>query len=64
MASSMGIKSDKTFEEIVERLVALFRPEPEKRDTDAVQSQSSTSNTAGTDPSVPPPSTPSEDQTQ
>ena len=25
----MGIKGDKTFEEIVERLVALFRPQPE-----------------------------------
>lgn len=27
----MGVKSDKTFEEIVERLVALFRPQPETR---------------------------------
>jgi hypothetical protein len=25
----MGIKSDKTFEEIVERLVALFKPQTE-----------------------------------
>ena len=30
----MGVKSDKTFEEIVERLVALFRPQAEPhRDT-------------------------------
>jgi len=29
----MGIKSDKTFEEIVERLVALVRPEPKETDT-------------------------------
>jgi hypothetical protein len=29
----MGIKSDKTFEEIVERLVALVRPEPLVVDT-------------------------------
>jgi hypothetical protein len=29
----MGIKSDKTFEEIVERLVALVRPEPKEADT-------------------------------
>jgi hypothetical protein len=31
----MGIKSDKTFEEIVERIVALFTPQPEKRDASA-----------------------------
>jgi hypothetical protein len=60
----MGIKADKTFEEIVERLVALFKPELEKRDTDAEQSQSSTSHTADGDSSVPFPSTSSEDQTQ
>ena len=29
----MSIKSDKTFEEIVERLVALVRPEPKETDT-------------------------------
>ena len=32
----MGIKSDKTFEEIVERLVALVRPEPKETDTSDV----------------------------
>jgi len=31
----MAIKSDKTFEEIVERLVALFQPQPEKSNSDA-----------------------------
>lgn len=31
----MGIKSDKTFEEIVERLVALFAPQPENSDARA-----------------------------
>lgn len=62
----MGIKSDKTFEEIVERLVALFRPEAEKRDsdTDAVQEPPSSSNTDATDATVPSPSTPADDQTQ
>jgi hypothetical protein len=38
--ASMGIKSDKTFEEIVERLVALVRPEQKETDTTAVPSQS------------------------
>jgi len=28
----MGIKAEKTFEEIVERLVALFRPQPVEPD--------------------------------
>ena len=28
----MDIKSEKTFEEIVERIVALFKPQPEKSD--------------------------------
>ncbi len=31
----MGIKSDKTFEEIVERLVALFKPQTEGAERDA-----------------------------
>jgi hypothetical protein len=31
----MSIKGDKTFEEIVERLVALFRPQPEDAAPDA-----------------------------
>lgn len=62
----MGIKSDKTFEEIVERLVALFKPEPERRDSDAdaVLLQPSTSNTAATDATVPSPSTCADDETQ
>jgi len=30
----MGIKSDKTFEEIVERLVALFKPQTEGAERD------------------------------
>ena len=63
-AISMGIKSDKTFEEIVERLVALFKPEPQKRDSDAVPSHQSTSNSPDRDPSIPSASTPTEDQTQ
>ena len=33
----MSIKSDKTFEEIVERLVALVRPEPKETDTTDVR---------------------------
>ena len=31
----MSIKGDKTFEEIVERLVALFKPQPEDATADA-----------------------------
>jgi hypothetical protein len=58
----MGIKSDKTFEEIVERLVALFKPEPEKRDSDAVPSHQPSSNSRDRDPSIPAGSTPTEDQ--
>jgi len=60
----MGIKSDKTFEEIVERLVALFKPQPEKRDSDAAPSQRSSSNMPDRAPSIPAASTPTEDQTQ
>lgn len=60
----MGIKSDKTFEEIVERLVALFKPQPEKQDADAVPSQGSSSTSPDRDASIPAASTPTEDQTQ
>jgi hypothetical protein len=66
----MGIKSEKTFEEIVERLVALFQPQPEEGDADAVQSQPSTSNTSNTsntsktDATIPLSSTTGEDQAQ
>lgn len=59
----MGVKSDKTFEEIVERLVALFKPQPEKRDSDAVPSHRPSSNSPDKDPSIPTASTPTEDQT-
>jgi hypothetical protein len=36
----MGIKADKTFEEIVERLVSIFRPQPlpEKERTESDRS--------------------------
>jgi hypothetical protein len=33
----MGIKSDKTFEEIVERLVALVRPDTKETDATVVR---------------------------
>ena len=57
----MGIKSDKTFEEIVERLLALFQP-LETRDDDA-PAQPSSPDTA-TVPSANLISLPSEDNTQ
>ena len=60
----MVIKSEKTFEDIVERLVALYQPHPEKRDADAVQSQSPTSNASKTNASIPLASTTAEDQAE
>ena len=36
----MSVKSDKTFEEIVERLIALFRPQADN-DADAIEQPSS-----------------------
>ena len=46
----MGVKSDKTFEEIVERIVALFKPQPEKRD-DSAPPQPAASGPQGRTPS-------------
>jgi len=47
----MDIKSDKTFEEIVERLVALFAPQPQNADT-VPPSRSSSSDVAEHTPSA------------
>jgi hypothetical protein len=46
----MSIKGDKTFEEIVERLVALFRPQTEDA-VDVAGTQASTSDSAQHGPS-------------
>lgn len=52
----MGIKGDKTFEEIVERLVALFRPQPEG--ATATATADTGSRTSSSDPLDRPPALP------
>jgi len=52
----MSIKGDKTFEEIVERLVALFKPQSEHANADAgagAQPSSSSSDPVERNPSPP-----------
>ena len=60
----MVIKSEKTFEDIVERLIALFEPRDEKPDADGVPSQPSTSNPSKTHASIRFSSTTAEDQAE
>jgi hypothetical protein len=59
----MSIKSDKTFEEIVERLVALFKPEHDDADTKP-HSGVSSSDVSESQPPTVVPSSPAEDDTQ
>jgi hypothetical protein len=46
----MGVKSDKTFEEIVERLAALFKLQPRPGDRDFDVSMDSDAVTSAPDP--------------
>ena len=52
----MSIKSDKTFEEIVERLVALFKPQRDEAESDDPHAQVSSADDVTTNP--PPPVAP------
>ena len=53
----MSIKGDKTFEEIVERLVALFRPQPEDTTAGTGSHASPSEPLDGPQPPSTPPST-------
>lgn len=57
----MGVKSDKTFEEVVERLVALFKPQA-NRDPDTADEHPPLAQPAGSAPNLSPAS--SEEDTQ
>lgn len=59
----MGVKSDKTFEEIVERLVALFRPQDSK-EPDIADGQPPSSQPAGAPSATTLSPTSSEEETQ
>jgi hypothetical protein len=60
----MGVKSDKTFEEIVERLVAISRPQPLPEKSQAKKKSSpSGADTVQTTPSTPAPPAARDDQT-